>query len=347
MRLVKFLFIILLIILNVYTFTHKRYENISEGGSPNIFALIKWNLTREKSQWPDLPKSFIGHNHQLPDKVNIGEILITYINHSTFLIQIDGLNILTDPVWSEYAGPYGKFGVRRSIYPGLSMEKLPRIDFILISHSHYDHLDLPSIEALTKANNSRIIAGLGVVEAIDYCKVNNDHCIALNWWDEVKVSDTKISFSFVPAHHWSGRFLFDKNTSLWGGFVIQSDKDNIYFAGDTGFGDGKIFQMIKEKFSNFTVSLLPIGAYKPEWFFRNMHTSPEDAVKILNILGSKYAIPIHYDTFQLTDEAYQDPLKDLEAAMQKYKVVKDSFPIMKPGQSIKFSKDIKTYLLLD
>lgn len=334
MQLFKFLFIILLIILNVYTFTHKRYENTSEGGSPNIFNLIKWKLTREKPQWPVLPAVNDVVAHNIANKIN-DEVVITYINHSSILIQMNGINILTDPIWSKYAGPFGKFGAERSIYPGISIEQLPKIDFILISHSHYDHLDLPSIKALTKNNTPRIITGLGVGEHIDYCKIHEDHCYELNWWDDIKILNTEIKIHFVPAHHWSSRFLFDKNISLWGGFVIQNSKDNIYFAGDTGFADGEIFKQIKEKFKNITLSLLPIGAYKPNWFFEDMHTSPEDAVKIFKILDSKYAIPIHYDTFQLSDEKYQDPLMDLNVAISKYKVREAAFKIMRPGQNWK------------
>ena len=318
--------------MNVYVFTHKRYENISEGGSPNLFNLIRWKLTREKPQWPALPVVNNIAPHIIKDKVD-DEVMITYINHSSFLIQMDGINILTDPIWSKYAGPFGKYGIERSIYPGITIEQLPKIDFILISHSHYDHLDLPSIKALTKNSTPRIIMGMGVSKHIDYCTKHANHCYELNWWDDVKITNREIRLHFVPAHHWSSRFLFDKNTSLWGGFIIQNKKNNIYFAGDTCFADGKIFQQIKDKFKNITLSLLPIGAYKPNWFFENMHTSPEDAVKIAKILDSKYSIPIHYDTFQLSDERYQDPLNDLKTALLKYQVKKESFHIMQPGQT--------------
>lgn len=335
MKLFRFIFIILLIILNVYTFSHPRYENISEGGSPNLFNMIRWKLTRDKPQWPKLPENNTTSINNIEHVVKVSEMVITYINHSSFLMQMSGVNILIDPIWSKYAGPFGKFGVERSIYPGISIEELPKIDVILISHSHYDHLDLPTIDEITKNYKPIIITGLGVSGLIGYCQTHTNLCWELNWWDNVQVANTDIKIHFVPAHHWSSRFLFDKNTTLWGGFVIQKNQENIYFAGDTGFADGKIFKQIKDKFKKFTLSLLPIGAYKPNWFFYDMHTSPEEAVKIFKILDSKYAIPTHFDTFQLSDEKYQDPLLDLQEALSRSDVEKEKFHIMEPGQSWK------------
>jgi L-ascorbate metabolism protein UlaG (beta-lactamase superfamily) len=336
MQLFRFILLILLIILNVYAFTHERYENISKGGSPSLFNLVKWKLSREKPQWPQLPlKNNLDYHQKINSTIPGSEISITYINHSSFLIQTAENNILIDPVWSEYAGPFGKFGIKRSIYPGVSLEQLPAIDFILISHSHYDHLDLPTIEKIVKNNNPIIVTGLGLTDSINYCRTNQDSCFELDWWDNLELEDSPLKIHFVPAHHWSSRNLFDKNTTLWGGFVIENAHDNIYFAGDTGFADSKIFHQIKDRFNHFTVSLLPIGAYKPNWFFSEMHTSPEEAIKIAQILDTRYMIPIHYDTFQLSDEQYQDPLHDLNKAITKYHITNNKVHIMLPGQTFK------------
>lgn len=338
MQFFRFILLILLIILNVYTFTHERYENISDGGSPNLINLVKWELSREKPQWPQLPpKNNVNYQQKLDTQNLNNKIEITYINHSSFLLQIEGLNILIDPIWSEYAGPFGKFGVKRSIYPGISLEQLPEIDFILISHSHYDHLDLPTIEKIVKNNSPTIVTGLGLSDSIKYCRKNKDSCLELDWWDQVEIEDSALKIHFVPAHHWSSRTFFDKNTTLWGGFVIENNMDKIYFAGDTGFADGKIFEQIKNRFEHFSVSLLPIGAYKPNWFFSEMHTSPEEAIKIAQILKTEHMIPIHYDTFQLSDERYQDPLHDLKQAMLKYNIPNNEVSIMLPGQIFKLN----------
>ena len=336
MRLLKLIFIIVIIALNIYAFTHKRYENMSEGGDPGTFAFIKWKLTREKPEWPKLPESPPSTpKPAISEEVSGNNIDVTYINHSTFLIQMGRLNILTDPVWSEYAGPFGKYGVKRSIYPGLDIDQLPQIDFILISHSHYDHLDIPSIKELTKYHKPTILTGLGVTKYIDYCQESKKHCYELDWWGNVRIGESDIIINFVPAHHWSSRYFFDKDTSLWGGFVIQDGKDKVYFAGDTGFGDGQIFKDLKENFGEFRLSLLPIGAYKPNWFFNNMHTSPEQAVEIFTMLNSRNMIPIHFDTFQLSDETYQDPLIDLKKAINKYNIDPEQVHIMKAGDKWK------------
>lgn len=336
MQLVKFLLILIVIALNIFAFTHKRYENLASGGDPNLLSLLEWKFTREKPIWPKLPKEDIKpvQNNIIPEEVGGNEILVTYINHSTYLIQMDNLNILTDPIWSEYAGPYGEFGVKRVIYPGIDIEQLPDIDFILISHSHYDHLDLPTIKKLTSRNNKpRIITGLGVSKYIDFCQASKNNCYELNWWDNIRIGQNGTIFHFVPAHHWSSRFYIDKDISLWGGFVIENGDDRVYFAGDTGFGDGRIFKYLQEQFGSFRLSLLPIGAYKPNWFFKEMHTSPDEAVQIFEMLNSNYAIPMHYDTFQLSDETYQDPLIDLSKALSAHNVASDKFNIMKPGDS--------------
>lgn len=331
MKAFKIAFIVFILAMNVFNLMHTRYKNIGEVGDPPFFKLLEWKFTREKPKWPELPKdrpNFIKPN--IPNKTTGDDILVAYVNHSTLLIQIGDENILTDPVWSTYAGPFGMFGVKRSIYPGIEIDELPNIDFILISHSHYDHLDLPTLEVLTKKYEPTIITGLGVTKYIDYCQQKASRCFELEWWENVKIADSEVKFHFVPAYHWSSRFLLDKDISLWGGFIIEKEEDRIYFAGDTAFSDGKIFEDIKEKYGDIKLSLLPIGAYKPNWFFSSMHTSPAEAVKISKILNSKYSIPIHYDTFELSDEKYEDPLSDLKIAIDDQKPSTE-FVIMQAG----------------
>ena len=330
---------LLLLLAGMFGLFDKKYHNIGEVGDSNFIKFVKWQFTREKPQWPELPvdrPSF--SNPNIPNKVYEDDLSVTYINHATTLIQIGGKNILTDPIWSDYAGPFGKFGVKRSIYPGIDIKNLPKIDFILISHSHYDHLDLPTIEELVKRNNPVILTGLGVSKYIDYCKAGADRCHEMDWWKALKVKDVDINISFVPAYHWSSRYFVDKDTTLWGGFVISKGDDNIYFSGDTGFADGEIFRMIKKKFGHFRLALLPIGAYKPSWFFSSMHISPLEAVKIFKILESDYAIPIHYDTFELTDDKYDDPLNDLKAALKEQNVSENQFNIVPAGGIIQIPK---------
>ncbi|MEK6734234.1 MAG: MBL fold metallo-hydrolase [Pseudomonadota bacterium] len=328
--------ILSLIIIFFLVYNKDHYKNIGGSGAPHMLALLKWKLTREKPQWPELPKIKPDMPPpNIPKYLDSDDIMVTAINHSSFLIQTGDENILTDPIWSDYAGPFGKFGVKRSIYPGVDMDDLPRIDFILISHNHYDHLDVSSIEALVERFNPILIMGLGVSKNINYCQIRKGNCYELNWWEKVQVYGSKNTFTFVPANHWSSRYSFDKDTSLWGGFVINNGNDNIYFAGDTGISDDQIFKQIKEEFGNIKLSFLPIGSYKPEWFFYPMHTSPFEAMKILKLLESEYAIPMHYDVFQLSDEKYEDPLSDLAKAMENEQVPAGQVIIMKPGDSVK------------
>lgn len=332
MKAFKITFLVFIISVTLFSLNHKRYENIGHLGDPNFFDLIKWKITREKPVWPELPENKPSNsNTNIPKKVFDNDLVVTYVNHSTMLIQTGGENILTDPIWSSHAGPFGEFGVKRSIYPGLEIDDLPEIHFILISHSHYDHLDLPTIEALTKKHKPVIITGLGVARYIDYCQEKVGNCYELEWWENVKILDSEVIFHFVPAYHWSSRYLIDKDTSLWGGFVISNHNSNIYFAGDTGFSDGKIFQSMKDRYGDFRLALLPIGAYKPIWFFHSMHTSPLEAVKISKILDSDYTIPIHYDTFKLSDEKYEDPLNDFKLAIEEEKMNEDKFFILEAG----------------
>ncbi len=337
-RYFRFCLIAFFLVICYLNFSHIRYKNIGDFGEPDLAKLIKWKFLGNKPHWPELPNKKTSEEVKIEASLQEKEIIVTYINHATTLIQMEEKNILTDPIWSEYAGPYGKFGVKRSIYPGVEMEQLPKIDFILISHSHYDHLDLPSIERLVEKHQPKIITGLGVTKYIDYCRVRN-RCYELDWWDKAKFIDSKLEFNFVPAYHWSSRFFFDKNISLWGGFVIASGKDNVYFSGDTGFGNGDIFKMIRQTYGEIKLALLPIGAYKPGWFFSSMHISPVEAVKIFQIIGASHAVPLHFDTFQLSDEGYNEPIDELNMELDLKKIEKQRFQQLKPGEMMRITRE--------
>jgi L-ascorbate metabolism protein UlaG (beta-lactamase superfamily) len=324
--------------MSVYNFNHPRYKNINNYGEPDLIKLIKWNLTRIKPHWPELPSVKPNNIPQFPKYAGADEMIVTYINHSTSLVQFGEENILIDPIWSDYAGPFGKMGVKRSHYPGIKIEDLPNIDVILISHSHYDHLDLPTISELAKKHQPIILVGKGVARYIDYCK-KKGRCYELDWWETARLAESSLEFHFVPSYHWSSRFFLDKNTSLWGGFVISSKDDSIYFPGDTGFGDGEIFRMIKEQFSNIRLALLPVGAYRPEWFFSSMHISPKEAVEIFKIIGAKYAVPIHFETFQLSDEEFIDPMLELQHNLTKEKIDHNRFQQLPPGSTFYVPKE--------
>ena len=252
---------------------------------------------------------------------------IVFINHASFLIQIEGVNIITDPIWSKRASPVSFFGPERFVNPPFGLQDLPKIDYILISHSHFDHLDLPTLKKLNKMFNPIIFAGLGVCKFLASQGLKN--CIEKNWgeWIEVK-KDFKIYFEM--AKHWSKRSLFDANKLLWGSFVIHSPKFKVYFAGDTGYG--KHFEMIGKKYQGFDIALLPVGAYEPRYIMAYSHLNPEEAILAHKDLNSKQSFGMHLKTFQLTDEGFNQPVVDLETAKNKHKINADRFTILNFGE---------------
>lgn len=228
---------------------------------------------------------------------------ITWIGHSTFFIQIDGLNIVTDPVWANRMG-LGK----RLTAPGISITDLPDIDIVLISHGHFDHLDFPSIKKLKGDPTFYVPIGLGKI----FNKRGYHNIFEANWYDSFKLNS--LSLSFVPAQHWTKRTLTDTNTSHWGGWVIENEPHSIYFVGDTGYFRG--FKEIAEKFNIETV-LMPIGAYEPEWFMKVSHINPEDAVKAYIELNGTTFIPMHYGTYHLADDTGPEAIARLDAEWDK------------------------------
>ncbi|WP_225230666.1 MBL fold metallo-hydrolase [Cytobacillus stercorigallinarum] len=228
---------------------------------------------------------------------------ITWIGHSTFFIQIEGLNIVTDPVWANRMG-FGK----RLTAPGIFITDLPDIDIVLISHGHFDHLDFPSIKKLKGDPTFYVPIGLGKI----FNKRGYHNIFEANWYDSFKLNS--LSLSFVPAQHWTKRTLTDTNTSHWGGWVIENEPHSIYFVGDTGYFRG--FKEIAEKFNIETV-LMPIGAYEPEWFMKVSHINPEDAVKAYIELNGTTFIPMHYGTYHLADDTGPEAIARLDAEWDK------------------------------
>ena len=232
-------------------------------------------------------------------KKNRTEASVTWIGHSTFLIQMDGLNMLTDPVWASRMG-LGK----RLTEPGISLNDLPEIDVVFLSHGHYDHLDFPTIKKLKGNPTYYVPIGLGSA----FKKRGYQKVVESNWYDSFEQNG--LTFTFVPAQHWTRRTLTDTNTSHWGGWIIENQEHSIYFVGDTGYFRG--FQEIAQKFTIQTV-LMPIGAYEPEWFMKLSHINPEDAVKAFLELEGKTFIPMHYGTYHLADDTGPEAISRLDA----------------------------------
>ena len=288
-------------------------------------GMLKWMMNRDRGAWTeDLTASF-GTRPLAFEKDNIR---ITFINHSTFLIQVDGVNILTDPIYSKRASPFDWAGPKRMRLPGIKFEDLPRIDAVLISHNHYDHLDIATLRTIFGANHPKFITPLGVKALLDAEMIAGG--TDLDWWQQTDLKNS-VSVTAVPAQHFSGRGFFDRDATLWCGYTIKTSKGILYFAGDTGYND-RLFKEIAEKSGPIRISLLPIGAYKPYWFMSAVHTSPEDAVKAHIDLKTEHSIGIHFGTFPLADESYDDPIKDLNNALAKYNVRESDFVTLERGE---------------
>lgn len=286
-------------------FDGKRFHNKTT--RPNGFGnFLKWMVSRKPGTWSELREN---KAYPSPEARVQGErYRVTFINHATFLIQIDGLNILTDPIWSERCSPVSFFGPKRVRAPGVAFDDLPRIDVVLISHNHYDHLDLDTLKKLWLRDKPRIIAGLGN-EA--FLKKHGIASNDLDWWEELSLGSGRKLYA-VPAQHFSNRGLNDRNKTLWIGFVIEAPGAKIYFAGDTGFGEH--FQNIRDRFGPIDLALLPIGAFIPTWFMHFVHISPEEALKAAAILEAQQSIGMHFGTFRLADDAEDEPLRELARA---------------------------------
>jgi N-acyl-phosphatidylethanolamine-hydrolysing phospholipase D len=294
-------------------------------GSPlkSFWDVLKWRMTAKRAEWPEWIE-----NKPFPfEKIKAHEnAKLTFINHASFLIQFPSLTILTDPIWSLRASPVSFAGPKRVRAPGLSMENLPKIDVIIISHNHYDHLNTVTLLQIQERDQAKIYVPLGDAA---WLKEKGIHAIELDWWQIVTISNIKIHFT--PATHWSARGLTDKNESLWGSYLIQSPKFSIYFAGDTGMGPH--FKMIHDKLGAVDLALLPIGAYEPRDFMKDYHTNPAEAVEAMQILRAQHAIGMHFGTFQLSDEAYQQPEIDLTESLKRANINLTRFVTLEVGES--------------
>ena len=251
------------------------------------------------------------------------QLRVTLINHSTVLLQQSSSHILTDPIWSERASPLAAIGPRRRRAPGVRWENLPRIDIVLLSHNHYDHLDLATLRRLADLGQSQFIVPAGVARLLR--SQNIGPVVELDWGESLPLCQAIIHA--VPALHFSARGIFDRNLTLWCGYVVESADCIIYFAGDTGFGDH--FATIRERFGAPRLALLPIGAYEPRWFMSPVHMAPDEAVRAHEILAARTSIAIHHGTFQLGDEGIDTPKRRLIECNRD-----DSFLVLDNGQSV-------------
>ncbi|WP_203288632.1 MBL fold metallo-hydrolase [Metabacillus sp. cB07] len=300
----------------------KRYRNLDGVENTKSFSDFRKWMKERKAKKKDLSVSIERLDNPQSEEVsaNRSKNSVTWIGHSTFLIQTGGINILTDPVWAERMGMQ-----RRLTKPGMPIRVLPEIDAVLISHGHYDHLDFASIRKLKGDPVFYVPEGLGA----SFRRRGYKNVKEAAWWDVFDKEEVR--FTFVPAQHWTRRTLWDTNTSHWGGWVIERKSHSIYFAGDSGYFRG--FKEIGEKMSVDAV-LMPIGAYEPEWFMKVSHINPEDAVTAYLDLNAKGPfVPMHYGAFRLADDTGPEALERLLAEWEKRALDPDKLNVMKIGET--------------
>jgi L-ascorbate metabolism protein UlaG (beta-lactamase superfamily) len=311
-----------------------KFFNPTNPESNGPWAVLKMLFTRKLEDWPASVENSpaLDLNRQL----NADEAAITFVNHATVLVQTKNFNFLTDPVWSERVSPVTWAGPKRHREPGIPFDKLPKIDFVVISHNHYDHMDIATLRKLNATFHPHFFVPLGNKAFLETNGITN--VTELDWWQSFDFTKD-IKVSLAPAEHFSGRGLFDRNKTLWGSFVISFDDHTIYFGGDSAYSPH--FKTIREHFGAPDLAFLPIGAYEPRWFMKSVHMDPDEAAQAHLDLGANQSIGIHFGTFQLTNESIEQPVIDLEAALKNKNVKMDTFITLAEGKTQTFELPLR------
>ena len=305
-------------------FDGRRFVNPA-GAAGQPFSAVARMLLEPRTRWP----ARIHEQSQRPPVMDGAAAIITFIGHSTFLIQTATGNILTDPMYSERASPISVIGPRRVRPPAVALDDLPPISTVLLSHNHYDHCDLRTLSMLARRFNPVVVTPLGnaaLVRSSGLRRVEE-----LDWWQEAKASALPIMLT--PAQHFSARNPFDRNRALWGGFMLRAGSARIYFAGDTAYGS--FFRDVRLRLGSIDLALLPIGAYEPRWFMQSVHMNPAEAVQAHLDLEASESIGMHFGTFQLTTEGIDEPLRALEEARRVRNIPQSRFRTLGFGESMR------------
>jgi L-ascorbate metabolism protein UlaG (beta-lactamase superfamily) len=314
-------------------FNGSRFFN-PDGTPPGTLRDVmrwKWSGQDKSIPWPsNYPSPFAGTKPA--ERIEGHGLRVTMIGHASLLIQTSGLNILTDPVWSERVSPFSFIGPKRHNPPGIALDDLPPIDLILVTHNHYDHLDISTLKRLQHRHRAPIITPLGNDTIIRRHVAGADITVT-DWGDATAFRDS-VTIHTEPCHHWSARGTRDRRMALWAAFVIETAAGKIYHIGDTGFHDGINYRAAAEKHGAFRLGILPIGAYEPRWFMKGQHQNPEEAVAGMQLAGIRHAVGHHWGTFKLTDEAVEAPLDALDRALADASMDPGRLRPLRPGQAL-------------
>lgn len=302
-------------------FDGTRFFN-PDGDIPNSFRrLLKWQLEGGRADWPeavDIP--------QVTPAPRVEDLRVTMVGHATMLIQVAGRNILTDPVWSTRASPTQLAGPARVTAPGIAFDRLPPIDAVLLSHNHYDHLDLDTLARLHAAHGMPVITPLGN-DTLLRDKIPGIDARAYDWGDAPEVAGLRVRLT--RCHHWSARWTSDRSMALWAAFLLETPVGRVFHIGDTGFDQGRPYRDLPQ---DIRLAILPIGAYSPRWFMSPQHQNPEEAVQGFEISGARHAIGHHWGTFQLTNEPRGEPPAKLAEALSARGIAAERFRALGPGE---------------
>jgi L-ascorbate metabolism protein UlaG (beta-lactamase superfamily) len=309
-------------------FDGQRFFNPDGTADKSAGDLLRWRFGGNKEVWPEAWPS--PYRDTPPARVPGRDLRVSYVGHASFLYQSAGLNILVDPVWSERVSPVSFAGPKRINAPGIGFEDLPKIDVVLVTHNHYDHLDVATLRRLAAAHQPRVVTPLGNDTVIRQ-EVGQMAIDARDWGEVVELAPG-VRVHVEPIRHWSARGLLDRRRALWAAFVIELPGGSIYHIGDTGFGDGRHFDAVRQKHARLRLATLPIGAYEPRWFMADQHINPEEAVRILEACGARQGLGHHWGTFNLTDEGVMRPPEALAAALSARAIPPERFLALRPGQ---------------
>jgi L-ascorbate metabolism protein UlaG (beta-lactamase superfamily) len=302
-------------------------------GAQKAGGFWRWQWERRQAGLPKPPDPAHRDWRVSPDLALLttpaGNPGVTWIGHATLLVRLGGLNVLTDPHFSGRASPVAFAGPKRYQPPGVALDDLPQIHAVVISHSHYDHLDVDSVRQLHARSGGalRFFVPLGLKPW--FAELGIDNVTELDWWEHVELGGVR--FTLTPAQHWSARGLFDRNRTLWGGWAILASDFNFYFAGDTGYSAD--FGEIGRRLGPFDLAAIPIGAYEPRWFMRIQHVDPAEALRIHQDLGARQSLGVHWGTFEMSDEALDVPPRELAAARREAGLSEGEFFVLRVGET--------------